>query len=174
MGGIRFRGCWCGCYLEDPFVCFGVKPTKRACAQDFPRERNKTREVKVAGQTWAVDRSEQNKAVGRTGQSVGESNQQESREAECWDLWARGRVGQRERMSQRSLWLCEYFAHIHALDSLQMYRKLCKGVTNFCFLALGANPSPCVFVLFSSTFSLVYVVFCVSVKKCKRRDERNH
>ena len=54
------------------------------------------------------------------------------------------------------------------------FRKLHKSVTNFSLLALGANPSPCLLVLFSSTLS---VVFCVSEKKCEipvAGDERNH
>ena len=32
---------------EDSFVCFGAKPTQRACAQDFLRDRKKTRKGKV-------------------------------------------------------------------------------------------------------------------------------
>ena len=31
------------CQSEDPFVCFGVKPTQRACARDLPLDRKKTR-----------------------------------------------------------------------------------------------------------------------------------
>ena len=69
----------------------------------------------------------------------------------------RDRVDQRERMSQHSWWLCGNFTRIHARASPQMHRKLRKSVTNFSLLALGANPSLCLFV--------VYVVFCVSVKK---------
>ena len=52
-----------------------------------------------------------------------------------------------------------------------------KTVINFSLLALGTNPSPCLPVLFSSTLSIVYVVFCVFVKKCEiplAGDERNH
>ena len=47
----------------------------------------------------------------------------------------------------------------------------------FSLLDLGAYPSPCLCVLFSSTISVVYVVFCVSVKKCEiplAGDEKNH
>ena len=29
---------------EDSFVCFGAKPTQRACARDFLRDRKRTRE----------------------------------------------------------------------------------------------------------------------------------
>ena len=42
----------------------------------------------------------------------------------------RSRVGQRERMSQRSWWLCGNFARIHARAISQMHRKLRKSVTN--------------------------------------------
>ena len=36
---------------KDSFVCFGAKPTQRACARDFLRDRKKTREGKVPGQS---------------------------------------------------------------------------------------------------------------------------
>ena len=42
MDGIRF--CGCGCQSENPFVCFGVKPTQRACMRDLPWDRKWTRE----------------------------------------------------------------------------------------------------------------------------------
>ena len=77
-------------------------------------------------------------------------------------------------MNRRSLWLCGIFARIHARASPQIHRKLRQSVTNISLLALGANPSPCLFVLFSCTLS---VVFCVSVKKCEiplAGDERNY
>ena len=121
--------------------------------------------------------------LNRIGQSAGESSRQKSGEADgqrkstARTCGSRGRVGQREKMSLRSWWLCGNFARIHARDSSLMHRKLHKSVTNFSLLALGANPSPCLVVLFSSTLSVVYVVFCVSVKKCKiplAGDERNH
>ena len=32
------------CQSEDSFVCFGAKPTQRACARNFPRDRKRTRE----------------------------------------------------------------------------------------------------------------------------------
>ena len=36
MGGLRF--CVCGCQSDNPIVCFGAKPTQRACARDLPQE----------------------------------------------------------------------------------------------------------------------------------------
>ena len=73
----------------------------------------------------------------------------------------RGWVGQRERMSQCSWWLCGNFARIHVRDSPQMHSKLPKSVPNFSLLALGANPSPCLFVFLFLHLSIVYVVLCV-------------
>ena len=63
-----------------------------------------------------------------------------SEEQEC-------RVGQRVRMNQRSWWLCGNFARIH---------KPQKSIKNFSLIALGANPSPCLFIL-----SVIYVVSVV-------------
>ena len=75
------------CQSEDPFICFGAKPIQRACAEDISRDWKMTREGKVPGQN------------GR-GQSAEESSQEKRAEAKVCGL--RGRVGQRERMSQRS------------------------------------------------------------------------
>ena len=60
MGGIHF--CGCGCQSEDPFVCFGVKPTQKDCTQDFPQDQNYTEEG-----------SRQNREFNKTGQSAEES-----------------------------------------------------------------------------------------------------
>ena len=38
------------CQSEDCFVCFGTKPTQRAGARDFPRDRKKTKKDKVPQQ----------------------------------------------------------------------------------------------------------------------------
>ena len=91
------------CQSEDSFVCFGAKPTQRACARDFLR-----------------DRTREGRFQGRTDQSTGESSRQKSGEAD-------GRtnvVGQREKISQHSWWLRENFARIHARDSSQNARKV--------------------------------------------------
>ena len=40
---------------EDSFVCFGVKPTQRAWARDFQRDRKKTRKSKVQEQSRKSD-----------------------------------------------------------------------------------------------------------------------
>ena len=55
------------CQSEDSVVCFGAKPTQRACVRDFPRDRKRTWE----GRSQAEERSGENKAVGRTEQELG-------------------------------------------------------------------------------------------------------
>ena len=78
MSGIRFCGCGCGCQSEDPFVCFGAKPTQRACARDLPRDRKRTeqsrteesRERKKKQQSTELG-SRQNMTVGRREQELG-------------------------------------------------------------------------------------------------------
>ena len=65
-------------------------------------------------------------------------------------------------MSQCSFWLCGNSARIHARNSPQMHWKLYKSVTNFSLLALGANPSPWLFVLlFFHPLGCVRYVLCV-------------
>ena len=34
-----------------PFVCFGAKPTQKACARDLPRDRKRTKEGRSQGQS---------------------------------------------------------------------------------------------------------------------------
>ena len=71
------------------------------------------------------------KAVDRRKQSIGENNQQKSGEEATAKRGAgtcglRGRVGQRERRSQRSLRQRRNFVRIHTHDFLQVHRKLHK------------------------------------------------
>ena len=125
MGGIRFSVCGCGCLSEDPFVCFGAKPTQRVRLPTRPEEDERR---KVSERTEETSR--QTGAVDRSGQSTDQDSQQESavdrsREKPTGRTCGiRGRVGQRERMSQRSGWLCENFARIHAQDISQKLRRL--------------------------------------------------
>ena len=146
MGGIPF--CWsgCGCQSEDPFVL----------ARYSPRDRKETREGRSHSGT--EESREQSTEIG------GSRRSEEKRLRRPVD--PRGRFDQRESMSQHFWWLCRNFAWKHAHDSPQMHRKLPKSVTNFSLLAFGANPSPWLF-FFSSTLSVVYVVFCVFIKKCE-------
>ena len=67
MGSIRFSGC----QSEDPFICFGTKPTQKACAQDSPRDQMREGKVPEREQRKADNRSQQNRAVGRRGQELG-------------------------------------------------------------------------------------------------------
>ena len=146
MGGIRF--CGCGGQSENPIVCFGTKPTQRACVWDFPWDRKRTRERR--------SQREQKKAESRTEQG---GRQKRAGVRACG---LRGRVGQSERMSQHSWWLCGNFAQIHARDSLQMHGELHKSASPFLRLEL-TQVCDCLFS-FSSTLS---VGFCVSVKNVK-------
>ena len=139
------------------------------------RARFPTRPEEDEGRQETDQSTQQNKTVYRTGESVEQGSRQKRAGTRACGL--RGQVGQSERISQRSWWLCGNFARIHTHASSQKHRKQHKSVTNFSLLALGANPSLCLFVLFSSALSVVYVVFCVSVKKCEiplAGDERNH
>ena len=64
VSDIRSVGVGVGdCQSKDPFLCFGAKPTQRACTRDLPRDRKRTRECKDRErgrhQKRAVDRREQ-------------------------------------------------------------------------------------------------------------------
>ena len=97
---LGIRGVGVGkCQSEDSFVCFGAKPTQRACARDFPRDRKRTKEegprVNRSGQNRRVDRtgqstevggSRQSREEGRTEKSTEQGSQQE-RAGDCKDLW---------------------------------------------------------------------------------------
>ena len=77
---------------EDSFVCFGAKPTRRACARDFLRDQKKTRKSKVPEQ----NREELETAKERRRQ------REEVAEGGIGTCRSKGRVGQRKRTSQRS------------------------------------------------------------------------
>ena len=69
MGGIRFSVY--GCQSENLFVCFGAKPTQRACTRDLPRDR-KDEGRKVPETSWherSVNRRTQS-AEGRAEKTV--------------------------------------------------------------------------------------------------------
>ena len=54
---------------EDSFVSFGAKPTQRACARDFPRDRKRTRK----GRSQSQEKEAEQTSRQRTGRSAGES-----------------------------------------------------------------------------------------------------
>ena len=55
MSGIRLCGYGCGCQSEDPSVRFGAKPTQRACARDFLRDKKRTREGRPHNQEKSAE-----------------------------------------------------------------------------------------------------------------------
>ena len=147
------------CQSEDSFVCFGAKPTQRACTQYFAWDWKKMREGKVPGQ-W-TEGSQQERAEGwLLGDKLGPVD------PEAGLANARGCVSVPGG--------CVVILLGYTL--VIVHSKHHKSVTNFSLLALGDNPSPCLFVLFFH-LSIVYVVSCVFVKKCEislTGDERNH
>ena len=54
MLGIRSVGVEV-CQSEDSFVCFGAKPTQRACVRDFLRDQKKTKRGPRAEQKGVSD-----------------------------------------------------------------------------------------------------------------------
>ena len=153
------------CQSEDSSVCFGAKPTQRACTRDFPRDRKRTREGRPESQQmWTEEIRAENRAVSRREQAT----------ARMWGLKA--------GLADVRGWVSVPYGFVgisleYTLALAHRCTECYKSITNFSLLALGANPSPRLFVLFSSTFSVVYVVFWVSVKKCEKPlvgDERNH
>ena len=140
IGGIHFCGCGCGC--KWVLVRWLHKAIAREISHDTRRRRGKARS-QASQQKRAVNRREQRNTVSRREQSTEVG------------------VDQRERMSQRSWWLCWNFARIHAYDSPQMYRKLHKSVTNFAFLVLIANPSPSLFSFFPLTRLYILSFVCL-------------
>ena len=60
-----------GASQRIPFICFGAKPTQRACARDLPRDRKWTREGRSERrQKKAVDKGELKKTVDRDESSL--------------------------------------------------------------------------------------------------------
>ena len=93
MLGIRSMGV--GEYQsEDSFICFGAKPTQRACTRDFLQEQKKMRKDKVPRQS-TEDRSLQQSGKG--------DGQREAAAEEGAGIFGpRSQVTQCERMCQRS------------------------------------------------------------------------
>ena len=87
MLGIRCVGV-CGCQSDNPFVCFGAKPTQRAFAWDLPRDRKKTREGRSQRRGKG---SRHEKSVKRRTQSAEGGRKDQSTEQVSQEM----RVGQR-------------------------------------------------------------------------------
>ena len=141
------------CQLKDHFFRFGTKPTQRACARDFLRDWKKMWEGKDPGQS--IEKGSKQKLVGMYWLEMAAAR----RGVGTCRLKNQG--SQCERMSQRSWWLYWIFACIHAWDS-QMHTTLHESVTNFSLIALGTNPSPCLFVLlFFHSIGCVCCILCI-------------
>ena len=167
---------WCKTHTKGLHMRFPTRP-KEDEGRKVP-EQKRTGQLNEEGsqkketsrQNRAVSKRDQSTELNRPGQSTGESSQQR----------LLGPVDSEARLANMSGWVMisgGNFTQIHAHASPQIHRKPRKSITNVSLLALGTNPSPCLFVLFSSTLSVVYVVFCLLAKKCEiplARDERNH
>ena len=127
--------------------------------QDLPRDRKwrrkegpredresswQSREEETSRREIAVQRMSQQKEAGKDG-SRAEKRVNRSQKGDCLDLLTyRGQVNLREKMSALLSAFVEVSCKIHARDSLQMHRECTVSPTPF--LALGADPSPCLFV----------------------------
>ena len=116
MVGIRSVGVGVGEHQsEDSFVCFGTKPTQRACMQYFLQDRKKTRKSKVPEQRtdWSLQQS-----------GKGNSQRQVATEVEGWDLWTQkpGQpVQEDESVLQVAVWK---FFGVHACNARKVPKLL--------------------------------------------------
>ena len=155
--------CGCGSVPVRRFFCLFWRETHTKGV----RARLPTRPIEDERKQRSQSRTEESREQSRTGQSAGESSRQKSREADgqrkatARTCGPRGRVCQRERMSQHSWWLCGNFARIHARDSQQMHRKLHKSVTNTFLLALELTQVRVVCFLFFHLLDCVCCVLCI-------------
>ena len=155
------------CQSEDPFVLAWNPHKGLACGISHETRRRRGKEGLRAEQKnqekEAEQRSEENSAVGKREQEL------EPVDSMAGLTNVRGWVSILGDFVEISLEYTLALAH--------RCTECSESVTNFPLLVLGANPSQCLLVLFSSTLSVVYVVFCVSVKKCEiplAGDEKNH
>ena len=155
IGGNCFR--WCGYHSEKLFVCIGAKPTERICARNILQDRKRTREGRSQGQ-WRVEDSQEKESVKRWVQRREETSQQNSKRQllRPVDLKMPGWPTREDKSAL--LVACGSFTRVHARVSPQKHR-MHESVTDYFFLALGANPSPCLFVLLY--FHPLGWVFCV-------------
>ena len=153
---IRWVGCVCGRRTENLCLLWRETQTKVLSSRSPTRpEIEEERKVpeKTESQLTKKDEERQSTTESRRDQSVWDSSSGEGRSAEG---------GSKGRQLAFLVAFVEVSRKIQARNSLQMHGE-CK-VSQNPFLALGADPSPCLFVCsFSSTLS---VVFYVAVKKC--------
>ena len=131
---------WVGACQRIPLSVLARNPYNGLAHEIFLGDQKKTREGKVPWQS--TEESSQKKS----GKGDGQRKTAAKRSAGTCGL--RSQVSKRERMSQRSWWLCVNFAQIHAHNSPQK--------------ATGANSSPYLFVLlFFHPFGCVCCILCV-------------
>ena len=144
------------CQSEDSFVCFAAKPAQRACTRDFLRDRKKTRKGKVP---------EQNRKELAT---VRERRRSErgSFWRRSWDLWTQ-RPGQPawEDESAFLVAVWEFFSNTRSWHPPK--HRMPERCQNFSLLTLRPNPSPCLFVLLSSTLGYICYICYIFVKHVK-------
>ena len=201
MDGIRF--CGCGCQTENLFVCFGAKPTQRACARDLPRDRKKMGEGRSRRQ-WARQNSQQKvaaetsrheRAVKRRNGSQHKGAEETSRQNRSVNRWESGGEETSQQKSERQLlgsidlpmpgWPTREYVSIPSgfVEVSQKYTPAiaCK-CTESCtkasqispLLGLELTQARLLVLLF---FHALGCVFCVLVKKCEitlAGDEKNH
>ena len=146
-------------------LCFGVKLMQRACVRDLPWVwKDEGRKVpEISWQRIGEEDSQHERAVKRT-QSAEGSSRDQLKEQDSRQRWKQGREDKSALLV--ALWV---FSLNYTLAFAHRIHKKCHRLPT---LALGADPSSCLFV--SSTF---LVVLCVSVKECEiplARDEKNH
>ena len=182
MSGIRFSVC--GCQSENPFVCFDAKTTQRACARDLPwaRKDDGRKVPETVGNKETVSRKEQQRPVDRRGESREGHGQQKgaeetSRQNRSVKRWESGREETGQQKSERRLlkpadllmlsWPTREFksALLVALweFSLEYTLALAHRMHKKCHrlppLALEANPSPRLFVLFFHPLGYILRIF---------------
>ena len=64
-----------GASQRNSLLCFGTKPTQRACARDVPRDRKRTREGKSQGQPAGESSQENVSQEMRAGQRGDQSTE---------------------------------------------------------------------------------------------------
>ena len=187
MLGIHCVGV-CGCQSDDSFVCFGAKPTQRACVRDLPRDRKRKREGMSQRTVGRRDQS-------REGQSAGRCSRDQSKEQVSQEM----RVGQRGDQSTevRKVAAGTCWPTDAGLTNTRRWVSIpsgfvevsCKYTPTIAYKCTESctkvsQTSPLLHLeltqarLFASLFfHLLSCVFCVLVKKCEIPlfgDEKNH
>ena len=141
---------------DDYFVCFGAKPTQRACARNFLRDRKKTRKRQGT----------------RTEQRGVSDSQGKVTVRERWLLREElGPVDREARSASVRGWVSVPGSSVGiSFESCRSHRtpENCQNLS-----MLRDNPSPCFLVLFS-TFCYICYVCCKICEIPLAGDEKNH